>query len=227
MWSYEQVVGRTKRPYPTAPLHHEPSMGTRDPRIDTYIEKSADFAKPILSHLRDVVHATCPDVEETMKWSFPHFMYEGMLCSMASFKAHCAFGFWKGALVMGDESKDVEGMGNLGRITSVKDLPPKKVLAGWIRKAMALNEAGVKAPMKRKPALKKPALQVPKALMDALDRDPKARATFDAFPPSHRKEYVEWVAEAKTDATREKRIATTLEWLAEGKQRNWKYQKSK
>jgi uncharacterized protein YdeI (YjbR/CyaY-like superfamily) len=202
-------------------------MGTRDPRIDAYIEKSADFAKPILDHLRDVVHATCPDVEETMKWSFPHFMYEGMLCSMASFKSHCAFGFWKGALVLGDASKDTEGMGNLGRITSVKDLPPKKMLAGWIRKAMALNEEGVKAPVKRKPALKKPALQVPTALMDALARDPKARATFDAFPPSHRKEYVEWVAEAKTDATREKRIATALEWLAEGKQRNWKYQKSR
>ena len=203
-------------------------MATRDPRIDAYISASADFAKPILEHLRGVVHAACPDVEETMKWSFPHFQYEGMLCSMASFKAHCAFGFWKGALVVGDASKDTEAMGNLGRITSVKDLPPKKVLAGWIRKAMELNEQGIKAPKKRKPGLPaKATLRVPKALAEALDRNPKARATFDAFAPSQRKEYVEWVAEAKTDATREKRLTTTIEWLSEGKQRNWKYQKAK
>ena len=202
-------------------------MGTRDPRIDAYIDGSADFAKPVLEHLRALVHATCPDVEETMKWSFPHFMYEGMLCSMASFKAHCAFGFWKGALVLDDTSRDTEGMGNLGRIGSVKDLPPKKVLAGWIRKAMTLNEEGVKAPVKRKPALKKPALRMPKELTDALARNPKAQATFDAFSPSARKEYVEWVAEAKTDVTREKRLATTIEWLSDGKPRHWKYQKAR
>ena len=202
-------------------------MPSHDERIDAYIDASADFAQPILAHLRAVVHEACPDVEETMKWSFPHFMYEGMLCSMASFKAHCAFGFWKGALVLGDASKDAEGMGNLGRITSLKDLPPKKVLAGWIKAAMALNEQGIKAPVKRKPALARPAPRMPRELALALERNPKARATFDAFSPSARKEYVEWVAEAKTDATREKRIATTLEWLAEGKQRNWKYQKAK
>ena len=203
-------------------------MGTRDPRIDAYIEKSAEFARPILVHLRDVVHAACPDVEETMKWSFPHFMYEGMLCSMASFKAHCAFGFWKGALVLGDESKDNEAMGNLGRITSLKDLPPKKQLTAWIKAAMRLNEAGVKAPMRRKPGLERAAPpKMPKALADALARNPKARATFDAFSPSHRKEYIEWVAEAKTDATREKRLATTIEWLSEGKSRNWKYEKAR
>ena len=203
-------------------------MATRDPRIDAYISASADFAKPILEHLRGVVHAACPDVEETMKWSFPHFQYEGMLCSMASFKAHCAFGFWKGALVVGDASKDTEAMGNLGRITSVKDLPSKKVLAGWIRRAMELNEQGIAAPKKRKPGLPaKSTLRVPKELAEALDRNPKARATFDAFPPSQRKEYVDWVAEAKTDATREKRLATTIEWLTEGKQRNWKYQKAR
>ena len=205
----------------------ESKLGTRDARIDAYIDNAADFARPILEHLRGVVHAACPDCEETMKWSFPHFMYEGMLCSMAAFKAHCAFGFWKGALVLGEASRDTEAMGNLGRITSVKDLPPKKVLTGWIKAAMALNEQGVKAPMKRKPALKKPALRMPKELTAALDRNPKARETFDAFPPSQRREYVEWVAEAKTDATREKRLATAIEWLSEGKTRNWKYQKAK
>jgi uncharacterized protein YdeI (YjbR/CyaY-like superfamily) len=202
-------------------------MGTKDPRVDAYIAASADFAQPVLEHLRALVHATCPEVEETMKWNFPHFMYEGMLCSMASFKGHCAFGFWKGALVLGEASRDTEAMGNLGRITSVKDLPRKKVLAAWIEAAMALNEQGVKAPTKRKPALKTPVFRMPKELTEALARHPKARATFEAFSASHRKEYVEWVAEAKTDATREKRLATTIEWLSEGKARNWKYQKTK
>jgi uncharacterized protein YdeI (YjbR/CyaY-like superfamily) len=202
-------------------------MGTRDPRIDAYIAASADFAQPILSYLRELVHATCPTVEETMKWSFPHFMYEGMLCSMASFKAHCAFGFWKGALVLGEASRDTDAMGNLGRITRIEDLPPKKVLAGWIRDAMRLNEEGIKVPKQRKPALERHAHPMPTELTAALERHPRARATFDAFSPSHRKEYVEWVAEAKTDATREKRIATTIEWLIEGKARNWKYQKAK
>ena len=202
-------------------------MGTRDPRVDAYIAASADFARPILTHLRELVHATCPDVEETMKWSFPHFMYEGMLCSMASFKAHCAFGFWKGALVLDDTSRDTEAMGNLGRITRLADLPPKRTLTGYLRKAMALNEQGVKAPVKRKPALRKPAPRMPKELALALERNPKARAAFDAFSPSHRREYIEWVAEAKTDATREKRLATTIEWLTEGKARNWKYQKAR
>ena len=203
-------------------------MGTRDPRIDAYIAASADFAKPILSHLREVVHAACPACEETMKWSFPHFMYEGMLCSMASFKAHCAFGFWKGALVLGEASKDADGMGNLGRITSIKDLPPKKQLTAWIKQAMALNEQGVAVPKKRKPGLKRTAPStIPKELAAALERHPRARAAFEAFSPSHRREYIEWVAEAKTDATREKRLQTTIEWLTEGKSRHWKYQRTR
>lgn len=198
-------------------------MGARDPRVDAYIASSADFARPVLTHLRDVVHATCPDVEETMKWSFPHFMYQGMLCSMASFKGHCALTFWKGALVLDGAGSD-GAMGQFGRITSIADLPAKTVLAGYVKKAMTLNERGVKAPIRAKVRVARPALPVPPALAAALARNAKARTTFEKFSPSQRREYVEWISEAKTDATRERRVATAVEWLAEGKTRNWKYE---
>lgn len=198
-------------------------MGARDPRVDAYIASSADFARPVLTHLRDVVHATCPDVEETMKWSFPHFMYQGMLCSMASFKGHCALTFWKGTLVLDGAGSD-GAMGQFGRITSIADLPAKTVLAGYVKKAMTLNERGVKAPIRAKVRVARPALPVPPALAAALARNAKARTTFEKFSPSQRREYVEWISEAKTDATRERRVATAVEWLAEGKTRNWKYE---
>ena len=203
-----------------------PTMGTRDPRIDAYIEKSADFAKPILTHLRAVVHAACPDAEETMKWSFPHFMYgDGILCSMASFKAHCAFGFWNGGQVVGESSEARErAMGNFGRITSVKDLPPKKEIAGYVKEAMKLKDAGVKRPSPSRTGRPKEVV-VPEALTRALQEHPQALATFERFSPSQRREYAEWVADAKTDATRAKRVGTAVEWLAEGKARNWKYEK--
>lgn len=194
---------------------------TRDPRIDAYIAKSADFAKPILTYLREIVHRACPRVEETMKWSAPHFMYEGMLCGMASFKSHCAFGFWKGGLVLDAKGKTREAMGHFGRITSLEDLPSKKVLSGYIRKAMALNEKGIPSPTRTKRA-PKPEAAVPKDLAAALDKNQKAGATFD-FSPSHRREYVEWITEAKTEATRQRRLETAIGWMAEGKSRNWKY----
>ena len=195
-------------------------MGTKDPRIDAYIAKSADFAKPILEHLREVVHTACPGVEETMKWSMPHFMYEGMLCGMAAFKQHCTFGFWKGSLIF-DEKKP--GMGHLGTIRSLADLPPKKVLVSYVKKAAKLNEEGVQ--VKRTPKAAKKPLPVPDDLAAALKRSKPARTTFEEFSPSHRREYIEWITEAKTDATRERRLATTIEWLEEGKGRHWKYQK--
>jgi uncharacterized protein YdeI (YjbR/CyaY-like superfamily) len=195
-------------------------MGTRDPRIDAYIAKSADFAKPILEHLREVVHAGCPGVEETMKWSMPHFMHEGMLCAMAAHKHHCSFGFWKGSLII-DEAKP--GMGHLGTIKSLDDLPPKKELIGYVKRAAKLNEEGV--PVKRVPKAAKKPLPMPDDLAAALGRSRRARETFESFSPSHRREYIEWVTEAKTGATRERRLATTIEWLEEGKARNWKYQK--
>jgi uncharacterized protein YdeI (YjbR/CyaY-like superfamily) len=198
-------------------------MASRDPRVDAYIAKSADFARPILTHLREVVHAACPDAEETMKWSFPHFQYKGLLCSMAAFKEHCAFGFWKSSLVMGEGTEAEKAMGQFGRISKLSDLPSKKVLTGYIKKAMELNEAGVKSPTRSKPKAPRPELAVPDDLAAALRANPAARATFDKFSPSHRREYIEWITEAKTPATRSRRLQTAVEWMAEGKPRNWKY----
>ena len=200
-------------------------MSIRDPRVDRYIEKSAEFAKPILKYVREVVHSACPDIDETLKWGFPHFMYQGIVCSMASFKNHCAVGFWKGALVFDSipgvkKSKD-PAMGQLGRITTIEDLPDKKVLTRCIIEAVRLNETGTKLPAKPKPAKKE--LVVPDDLMAGLKKNRKALATFESFSDSHRKQYVEWITEAKTEATRMKRLTTAIEWMAEGKSRNWKY----
>jgi len=200
-------------------------MGTRDPRVDAYIAKSADFAQPILTHLRDVVHATCPDVQETMKWSMPFFDYHGVMCNMAAFKQHATFGFWKGALIPGlapNSNNGGESMGNLGRLTSVKDLPSRKVLAGYVKEAMRLNEEGIATKKPKKAP--RPEAKVPSDLAAALKKNRKAASTFESFPPSHRREYVEWITEAKREETRAKRVAQAVEWLAEGKARNWKYE---
>lgn len=199
-------------------------MGTKDPRVDAYIAKSADFAKPILDHIRLLVHKACPDVQETMKWSFPHFDYKGMMCSMASFKQHCAFGFWKASL-MKDPQKILsadEAMGHLGKITRLKDLPSDKVMIAYIKEAARLNDEGVKVE-RTKPAVKNP-IRIPTDLAAALKKNRKALETFERFPPSHKREYIEWIIEAKRPETREKRVATTIAWLAEGKSRNWKYE---
>lgn len=199
-------------------------MGTRDPRVDAYIAKSADFAQPILTHLRDVVHATCPDVQETMKWSMPFFDYNGVMCNMAAFKEHATFGFWKGALIPGlapNSNHGGESMGNLGKLTSMKDLPSRKVLAGYVKAAMRLNEDGVTTRKPKKAA--KPEAKVPPDLAAALKQNRQATATFEDFSPSQRREYVDWIVEAKREETRAKRVAQAVEWLAEGKTRNWKY----
>ena len=201
-------------------------MGTRDPRVDAYIEKSADFAKPILSHLREVVHSACPDVEETLKWGAPHFVYKGMLGGMASFKQHCAFGFWKGSLVIGEDATAAsQAMGSFGRITKVADLPPKSTLAGYVKKAAKLNEDGTPRPKTKVPKPPKKEIPVPADFATALRKNKKARTTFEAFSPSHRREYLEWITDAKRNETRQRRMATTIEWLGEGKALNWKYQK--
>jgi uncharacterized protein YdeI (YjbR/CyaY-like superfamily) len=203
-------------------------MAKKDPRVDAYIAKSAAFAKPILKHVRKLVHAACPDVEETIKWGFPHFTYKGLLCSMAGFKAHCTFGFWKGSLLtkMHKEfgSSDEEAHGQFGRITSLADLPAEKKLLRFIKDAVALNEEGVKLPTKpkRRTAANRE-LEVPDYFRQALRKNKRALATFDAFSDSHKKEYVEWIVEAKTEATRDRRIAQALEWMTEGKSRYWKY----
>lgn len=202
-------------------------MGKRDKRVDAYIEKSAEFARPILNELRSAVHEGCPDAEETMKWSMPFFLHGGaMLCHFAAFKQHCGFGFWKGKGVVGEDASD-EAMGHFGRIESLKDLPSRKTMVGFVRKAVELAEQRQAAPAEKKPkkAAAKKELVIPEYFAKAVMKNKKAAATFDGFPYSHKKEYVEWVTEAKTEETRNRRLATTVEWLAEGKSRNWKYEK--
>ncbi|HYR47006.1 MAG TPA: YdeI/OmpD-associated family protein [Thermoanaerobaculia bacterium] len=202
-------------------------MKNTDPRIDSFIAKSAGFAKPILRHLRKLVHEACPDCEETLKWSAPTFMYAGrIMCGMAAFKEHCAFIFWHQGMekVLGpDGDKSVTAMGSLGRITSLEDLPSDKKMIGYLRKAAALNESGTPARPrpKKRPAAR---LVVPEDLAAGLKKNKAAAATFEEFSPSHRKEYIEWITEARRDETRQKRLSTTLAWLAEGKSRNWKYE---
>lgn len=200
-------------------------MVSRDRRIDAYIARSAEFARPILEHVRAIVHEACPEVEETLKWSMPTFVHaDGILCTMAAFKQHASFGFWKHALVVGSDVA-AEGMGSFGKLTSVRDLPEKRQLAAYIRKAMRLNEQGVKLPPARKTTAPKPLPEVPADFAGALQINAAARAAFEGFAPSHRREYLEWILEAKREQTRERRIAQAVEWLAEGKSRNWKYEK--
>ncbi len=199
-------------------------MPGHDPRIDDYIERSAEFARPILVHIRELVHQACPDIIETMKWSMPFFDHKGTVCNMASFKQHCAFGFWKQSLLEQDAFPvQKTAMGSFGRIGSLADLPDNKLMIGLIRQAVKLNEEGVK--IKRAPVSKdKQELVVPEILTVELSKNMAAKKTFDEFPYSKKKDYVEWITEAKTEATRDKRLATTIEWLAEGKARNWKYE---
>lgn len=204
-------------------------MEKKDTRIDAYIAKSADFAQPILRHIRELVHQACPEVEEKMKWSFPHFDYKsGMMCSMAAFKQHCAFSFWK-ASIMKDpnnilEVGEREAMGHFGQIKSLSDLPSDKIMLSYMKEAMRLNDEGVKLPSKVKPAEKKE-LIVPDYFMTALKKNKNALNTFEGFSYSNKRDYVQWVVEAKTEETRVNRLTTAIEWMAEGKIRNWKYVK--
>jgi len=194
-----------------------------DPRVDAYIARQADFARPILEHLRAAVHAACPDCAETLKWSSPTFMYKGeMLASMAAFKAHATFGFWKGSLVVGDTGEQRSAMGQFGRLASVGDLPAPQVLRDLIEKAMALTDAGTK--VRRPIKHPKPPAETPPDLAAALAANPAAGAAFEGFPPGCKRDYVEWLTEAKREETRAKRLAQAVEWMAEGKRRNWKYE---
>ena len=196
----------------------------RLPAIDAYIASRAAFAQPILSHARDIVHAAQPDIEEAVKWSHPAFLWKGKLVAgMAAFKEHATFGFWHGAQVTGVTEVEDTAMGSFGRLTSLADLQPDAELAEMVRKACALIDAGVasKHMTERKPRAELP---VPPVLQAALDANPAAKANWDAFSPSHRREYSEWVGEAKREATAATRVAQTIEWLADGKKRNWKYE---
>jgi uncharacterized protein YdeI (YjbR/CyaY-like superfamily) len=196
-------------------------MPTTDPRVDAYIAKSPDFAKPILTRIREMVHSACPDVEEKIKWSAPFFDYKGqMMCGMAAFKQHCSLIFWKAPLIEGVPDNGDPSRGSFGRITSVKELPSKSVFNGFIKAAMALNEAGITV---KRPKTKKPEPKVPKELAAALGKNKKAAAVFANFPPGHRREYCEWIDEAKREETKAKRVTQAVEWIAEGKSRNWKY----
>ncbi len=198
-------------------------MGARDPRIDAYIAKSAGFARPILTHLREVVHAACPEVTETLKWGHPAFEHRGILAGMAAFKKHCAFGFWKHDLVIEGNTRADEAMGSFGRLTKLSDLPSNASLVRLVKKAKKLNDDGVK--VVRTKTRPKKLIPMHPELKAALAKKKKARATFEALSPSHKREYVEWIAEAKADETRSRRIATAIEWLSEGKTRNWKYER--
>jgi hypothetical protein len=196
-------------------------MPTLDPRIDAYLATVPDFALPILTRLREDVQAACPDVVETIKWSRPHFMLDGkILCGMSALKAHCTFGFW-------EREGAVEGksgaMGDFGRITSLADLPSRAELRRQIKAHAALLQAG--APRAQKPNRPpKPQLEMPEDFAAALAHVKAAQKTYDGFPPSKQRDYLEWVLEAKREDTRAKRIAQAVEWLAEGKSRNWKYE---
>lgn len=203
-------------------------MSEKDLRIDEYIEKSAAFAQPILKHLREVVHKACPQVEETIKWGMPHFDYKGIMCSMAAFKQHVAFGFFKASLLEDAEGiltlAEKHSMGHLGKITSVKDIPKDNVLKSYIKQAMKLNDDGVKLAKPKAAKIKE--LDTLQDLQKALSKNKTASKIFEEFSLGKRKEYIEWLEDAKTETTREKRLLQAIEWISEGKIRHWKYQKS-
>jgi uncharacterized protein YdeI (YjbR/CyaY-like superfamily) len=204
-----------------------------NPKVDAYIEKAQPFAKPILVHLRKAIHVGCPQVEETIKWSMPFFEHHGViLCNMSAFKEHCRFGFWGleiSAVLRKEGIVREGGASTLGRITCVATLPPEKKIIGWLKQAAALIDTGKeRSPVAARTRTVKPtrtALKTPPDFNSALSKNKKANATFSAFSPSCRREYIEWIVEAKRPETREQRIATAVGWIAEGKQRNWKYQK--
>ncbi len=206
-------------------------MGKKEKLIDAYIAKSADFAKPILMHLRKLVHDACPNVEEKMKWSMPHFDYKGeMMCHMAAFKQHAVYSFWKAALmkdkVLIENAKAETAMGHLGKLTTLKDLPPDKKIIAWIKEAMSLTDKGIKLPAKAKTTAHK-VLEVPDYFIKVLAKNKKAKQNWDAFAYSHKKEYVQWITEAKQEDTRNSRMVKAIEMISEGKGRNWQYETKK
>ncbi|MEQ8485801.1 MAG: YdeI/OmpD-associated family protein [Pseudomonadales bacterium] len=196
-------------------------MGARDPRIDAYIDRAAPFAQPILHHLRDIVHGACPAIEEDVKWGFPHFLHHGIVCSMAAFQRHCAFTFWRPEpLGLEAPAGRNRAMGQFGRITGIGDLPSRAVLTRYVKQAAALNASGAKA---ARPEPKAKTVRVPPALAEALQSDAAARAGYERLTPAQRRDYAAWIDDAKRDETRRRRLATAVEWLREGKPRDWKY----
>ena len=197
-------------------------MGVRDPRVDAYIAKAPDYARPVLEYLRSTVHAACPAVTESIKWGMPHFLHHGILCHMAAFKQHCAFGFWKSSLIVDHDRRSADAMGQFGRIRCRADLPSRRTLESLVRKAARLNVAGVRSPTRSR-AVRRPPPRMPADLRAALAGNSGAHATFAALPPSGRREYVDWLLDAKRPDTRSRRLRQAVAWLAAGKPRNWRY----
>lgn len=207
-------------------------MGTNDPRVDAYIAKQAAFAQPILRELRSIAHEADPGITEDIKWGAPAFMHKGIVFIMAGFKAHVGVNFWKGALIVPSQSRrstDDKAMDQIRKMASMAELPPKKTIIGYIKSAIRLNEGGVPTPTpgKNSPVKKRAPLRTPPSLSAALKRNAKAKTTYESFSPSHKREYIEWIGEAKTTETRDRRIEQALGWMAEGKARNWKYMKKR
>jgi uncharacterized protein YdeI (YjbR/CyaY-like superfamily) len=196
-------------------------MATRDPRVDAYIAKAQPFAKPILTRIRKAVHAGCPGVIETIKWSVPAFEYKGPMCGMAAFKAHCIFGFWKGALMKRTpKDRAAAAMGQFARFETLADLPSEAAMVRMVKEAAALNDAGVKVP---RGTTAKTALKAPREMLAAIRKNPRAQQAYSTFSPSAKREYIEWITGAKSDATRARRLDTAVQWISEGKTRHWKY----
>lgn len=208
-------------------------MGKMNDRVDAYIAKSQPFAQPILEHVRALVHRACPEVEETIKWGMPSFEYKGPYFGFAAFKNHCSFGFWKGnllndpdGLLENTKGERGNGMGNLGKITNFKELPKDKIILDFLKQAKKLNDDGVKLPPRKSTKTAK-SVAPAKSLLIALKKNKTAMKVFEGFSPSKKNEYFEWINEAKTEPTRDRRVAQAMEWIAEGKSRNWKYERKK
>jgi uncharacterized protein YdeI (YjbR/CyaY-like superfamily) len=200
-------------------------MGKKSPEFDAYISDAPPFARPILTRLRALFHRACPQIEEKLKWGHPSFEYKGIVGGVAAFKEHAVWGLWKSALLKdphGAMTAAGDSAMSRDRLTDVSQLPPDHVILNLIEQAVDLNERGVKLP-KAKPTKKRPPPKVPPDFAAALKKNSKAAVAFKEFSPSHQREYIEWITEAKQDATRQKRLAQAIEWIAQGKPRNWKY----
>ena len=200
-------------------------MKRRSSEVDRYIRSSAVFARPVLRRLRTFFHRADPRISETIKWGVPHFEYQGILGSMAAFRKHVSVGFWKGGMI-GDEAGVFESAGNrkmtMLRMRDVADVPSADLMLVYIRRAVALNERGMRIPARKRTAVR---VAIPSFFSNALRANRKASDVFSRLSRSHQREYVDWLTEAKREETRQRRMATAIKWLSEGKPRNWKYMK--
>lgn len=206
-------------------------MGTKDTRVDAYIAKQQPFAKEICTRVRAIVHEAAPDITEDIKWGHVAFMHKGIVCGLAAFKHHVVFHFWKASLLGGSHARrstDDKTLEQLAKLKSVDELPSKSVIASLVKAAVKLNDGAVKVPKSPMAAKKtKAPLRTPPSLAKALARNAKAKSTYQGFSPSHKREYVEWICDAKSVETRDRRIEQALGWMSEGKPRNWKYMKKR